>query len=706
MMQIPEVNAFDSTYLNNILQQRQYAVDRLWNDQVSLPYRFDQIKIKPNDHASADSFNLSISRLYDNFLYLVSESKMSPPVDVEYFERLNLLSDLPDDGEVNEQAMFVSPDEGEVIDHVTAVNDSGVKFSVSIIKKMIPAGRRRILVPQKYIRLCSSKIGYEVKTSEYVDDSGNRKFVDPTRLCLDNSNHVYVLDTGTGKIGVDDGPVVYRYNIIGILQNDPVSMNRENTPGRELTHYVGGMDGELTDKDRFNRPTSIICDGENLFVADTEITTESERVTIKKYDSRLNWSQSYNLLNIDTRENTQEEEIAPQFTDMVKYNETYLMVSGDNLVEYDSNFSYIRDIEIGSSSKGDFLDSDNKPLYIHVSDVNPNVLYIVREYSIDKIYYTRLNNNNSNYIIRTYSLYLAPNTTNKWIDPKYIEANKIYPGLRIRFPQSPPPVKNRGNVIIFNYSNDPETELYNTYVKQNDADVIMVSVYDKEPYFWADNENDLRKSILHDVFDRQIYTLQEITIDENEHVNYFVYNKTISKMLHNMQIFIECVKGSFAIRGEWRRPVVVDGVETSMVMPATFQGVHYSVQNTLFRQGYNATLDNFVHINEPFVTGVFNRALEELYKLQLELLDMSEIKWIHESNVFELGTILAAPCPDGISTDQEHPFVDDDGVCLVPDDPTSEQDLCSLFAINSNNRGSLVDSDGNCIIYSANSGGN
>ena len=47
-MQIPEVNAFDSTYLNNTLQQKQYAVDRLWNDQVSLPYRFDQIKIKPN----------------------------------------------------------------------------------------------------------------------------------------------------------------------------------------------------------------------------------------------------------------------------------------------------------------------------------------------------------------------------------------------------------------------------------------------------------------------------------------------------------------------------------------------------------------------------------------------------------------------------------------------------------------------------------
>ena len=709
MMQIPEVNAFDSTYLNSTLQQRQYAVDRLWNDQVSLPYRFDQIKIKPNDHASANSFNLSISRLYDNFLYLVSESKMSPPVDVEYFERLNLLSDLPNDGEVNEQKMFVSPDEGEVIDHVTAVTESGVKFSVSIIKKMVPAaGGRRILVPQKYIRLCSSKIGYDVKTSEYVDNSGNRKFVDPVRLCLDNSNHVYVLDTGTGQIGADDGPAVYRYNIIGILQNDPVMNSFEFTPGRELTHYVGGMDGELTDKDRFNHPKSIMCDGENLFVADTKTTAESERVTIKKYDSRLNWSQSYNLLNIDTRPIVQEGEATPQFTDMIKYNETFLMMSGDYLVEYDSNFSFIRSVEVGSSSKDDLPDTDNKPTYIHASEVNPNVLYIVREYSIDKIYYTRLNNSDSNYIIRTYSLYLAPDTRSKWIDPKYTQANKIYPGLvkRVRAVGNRPPVTNRGNVIIFNYSKDRETELYNTYVEQNDADVIMVSAYDYEPYFWADNENDLRKSILHDVFDRQIYTLQEITINENEHVNYFVYNKTISKMLHNMQIFIECVKGSFAIRGEWRRPVVEDGVETSILMPSTFQGVHYSVQNTLFRRGYNATLDNFVHINEPFVTGVFNRALEELYKLQLELLDMSEIKWIHESNVFELGTIIAAPCPDGIATDQDRPFVDDDGVCLVPDDPTSEQDLCSMFAINSTNRGSLVDSDGNCIIYGANSRGN
>lgn len=701
MMQIPEVNAFNSQYLNKMLQDKQYPVDRLWNDELALPYRFDQIKIKPNDHADATSFNLSMSRLYDNFLYLVSESQMSPPLDVEYYERLNLATELP----INEQDLFPG-DEVQIIDHVAAVTESGVKFSVSIIED--PGTR------QRSIRMCSDKIPdpanpgrYREFVSSYVDNSKTRQFKQPIRLCLDNSNHVYVLDAGDieNTASDSDGPVVYRYNLIGILQNDPVMNAKEHTPGRELTHYVGGVQGTLTDKDRFNRPECIICDGENIYVADTDYTTDNmERVTIKKYDSRMNWSQSYNLLNIDNRQGNNITQTS-QLKDMIEYNGKYLFVSGNHIVEYDASFSFLRSVHVGVE------DPDNKPMYLHASDVNPNVLYLVRAFTIDKIYYTRLGVSGTKYIIRTYNIYNPPARNQDWIKPniKYNVIQSAYERNQgRRRVKVYAPVQYHGNVMIFNYSNSAETELFNTYVQQNDADVIAVKTWKftgtRPMYFWADNEIDLRQSILHDVFDKQIYTLEDTQVGVNEHANYFVYNKSISKMLHNMQIFIECVKGSFAVRGEWKRPVVDDQGETIEIsMPATFQGVYYSVKNNLFRDGYQVTLDNFVHINEPFVTGVFNRALYELYKLQLELLDMSEIKWIHESNVFELADILASPCPDGLQTDNTRPFVDEDGVCLVPDDPTDEQDLCTMFAIKSDNHGTLLDSQGNCIIYGTNS---
>ena len=121
------------------------------------------------------------------------------------------------------------------------------------------------------------------------------------------------------------------------------------------------------------------------------------------------------------------------------------------------------------------------------------------------------------------------------------------------------------------------------------------------------------------------------------------------------------------------------------------------------RDRYTVTLDNFVHINEPFITGVFNRCLYELYNLQLQLLDMSSIKWIHESNVFELQNILASPCPDGIQTDTSMPFIDDDGVCIVPDDQTDGTDICTQFAIRTKSGDSLQDASGDCIIYSSKS---
>ena len=87
-MDIPEVNAFTSPYLNKILESRGYPVDRLLQDELELPYRFDQIKIKPNDVADAETFNISMDRLYDNFLYLTSNTKLSPPMDNNYLYRL------------------------------------------------------------------------------------------------------------------------------------------------------------------------------------------------------------------------------------------------------------------------------------------------------------------------------------------------------------------------------------------------------------------------------------------------------------------------------------------------------------------------------------------------------------------------------------------------------------------------------------------
>ena len=67
---------FTTDYLNTILVEKEFFVNRTVNTVLELPYSWFEIKIKPNDIVSANTINQSIDMLNDNFLYLISKSKL------------------------------------------------------------------------------------------------------------------------------------------------------------------------------------------------------------------------------------------------------------------------------------------------------------------------------------------------------------------------------------------------------------------------------------------------------------------------------------------------------------------------------------------------------------------------------------------------------------------------------------------------------
>ena len=68
---------YTTEYLNNATASRYYISDRDVADNMSLPYEWRDIKIKPNEIVTAYNINSSIAKLYDNLLYIISQS-MTP----------------------------------------------------------------------------------------------------------------------------------------------------------------------------------------------------------------------------------------------------------------------------------------------------------------------------------------------------------------------------------------------------------------------------------------------------------------------------------------------------------------------------------------------------------------------------------------------------------------------------------------------------
>jgi len=65
---------YTTDYLNNATESRLYLADRDVADQVRLPYEWREIKIKPNDLVTTHVINGAITKLYDNLLYILSQS--------------------------------------------------------------------------------------------------------------------------------------------------------------------------------------------------------------------------------------------------------------------------------------------------------------------------------------------------------------------------------------------------------------------------------------------------------------------------------------------------------------------------------------------------------------------------------------------------------------------------------------------------------
>jgi hypothetical protein len=123
------------------------------------------------------------------------------------------------------------------------------------------------------------------------------------------------------------------------------------------------------------------------------------------------------------------------------------------------------------------------------------------------------------------------------------------------------------------------------------------------------------KSLQADI-ETNFINFEDLKIHKEELVSVFVYNKSILKSLYNNVLILENISRQFT--------TLYNSIGISKYI-----GFTYLIDSELKKLTYNQTMNNLIGINEPVMTSPVNRCLSEIYKLQLQILDLVQEKAVN-----------------------------------------------------------------------------
>ena len=118
-----------------------------------------------------------------------------------------------------------------------------------------------------------------------------------------------------------------------------------------------------------------------------------------------------------------------------------------------------------------------------------------------------------------------------------------------------------------------------------------------------------------DTVDSLILPLSAISINREEFVQDWVYNKSIMRLLQNHEILYKAIKYKYKINLDRYGNLVSPSVGDYGFTITGLSGVDLT-------KSFSVSQDNYVHSNELVTSSVINRALTELYNLQLNMLQL------------------------------------------------------------------------------------
>jgi hypothetical protein len=109
--------------------------------------------------------------------------------------------------------------------------------------------------------------------------------------------------------------------------------------------------------------------------------------------------------------------------------------------------------------------------------------------------------------------------------------------------------------------------------------------------------------------------LSSVTINKDEFIQDWVYNKSLLPLLQNHEILYKAIKYKYNLSLDSNGNYIVNTVSNTSFTTGPLSST--DIVNT-----YNVTQDNFIHSNEFVTSSVVNRALTQIYNLQVDILNL------------------------------------------------------------------------------------
>ena len=314
--------------------------DRLPGDTLVLPASWDQIKIKPNELILGETINYCVDKIYENTLYIFSQS-IIPTNDipvVKYAE--NMIIDTGSGIEMSRNTAWSASTQTD--------NDlQGIKHLIKTTNGYNPNNYNIFACTSTNVIIISGagvdSLGDNrdsinilqnsdvrgapiVSNSSITHPSNGIHFRDIRGLVLTDAKDLFILD--------GDHKQIFKFDVSGTIYLDPAIL-KNDTPGRLLTLMAGG-DGLLTDKTNFFNPVKMLTIENMLYVLDYDTTTK--QAIVKVFDSALNWRKSFTLGKLHSKDYI-------DFEYNVDTNRFYFLVHTQDdkpeIITYDFDFNHI-----------------------------------------------------------------------------------------------------------------------------------------------------------------------------------------------------------------------------------------------------------------------------------------------------------------------------------------------------------------------------
>ena len=333
-----------------------YILDKTTQSLSSLPYNYENCKIKSNQYITSDVINLSIERLYSNYMYLYRGCSVG---------NFNLFySYLYSVSSTNTTPFYKSINNGfsEFIDNRSS-QLSGSHKAVFLPYNTKNQNNVLFYVNDKTINCLNverENLQFIFSTNFIDPLSGDIQFLKITDIKYDKRDSIFIVD------GIYNN--IYKYNITNFLQGENIYKNK-----LFVSNYIGGV-GDVSEKNKFNGILNVAIDGEILIAQDVN------NKCFKLYDYNLNWLGTSIFIRIFDK--------VKKFDAIYLYNnilycgvneEIYKFQLKDKTLVFDKIYNL----------KNYFSESE-KITGIEKIDSNNDIVYIITQFSVKKVWLSSL----------------------------------------------------------------------------------------------------------------------------------------------------------------------------------------------------------------------------------------------------------------------------------------------------------------------------